>query len=335
MIQNGKHGDPMSEKFEWGEHSIEGDAVELAGYDTYRTIEQAEKHCSNIARSHYENFVVSNWFTPPEVKQHIENIYAFCRYGDDLGDDAPFPPEQRLQLLNEWESDLKRAAENDWNGEPRHPILTAVQRTASYHSIPVEPFIRLIHAFKMDQTKTRYNNWEELREYCIHSADPVGHLFLYVYGHDDEEMRVLADNTCTALQLANHWQDVSRDLEQDRIYVPLDEMEQFGYTLEMYQNREVNEAWRTLIKHQVDRAQKMFDDGRKLWEKVDPRLAVDLRMFTTGGEAVLRSIRKQNYNTFTKRPRVSKLKQVRLFISTWLAWKRAIRRHKRSKKILT
>ena len=112
-------------------------------------------------------------------------------------------------------------------------------------------------------------------------------------------------------------------------------MEQFGYTLEMYQNKEVNEAWRTLIKHQVDRAQKMFDDGRKLWEKVDPRLAVDLRMFTMGGEAVLRSIRKQNYNTFAKRPRVSKLKQVRLFISTWLAWKRAVRRHKRSKKILT
>lgn len=325
----------MSEKFDWGEHNITTEEIILAGYESYRRLDEAEKYCSEIARSHYENFVVSNWFTPPEVKQDIENIYAFCRYGDDLGDDAPFPPEQRLQLLNEWEEDLNRAAEKSWSGNPKHPILLAVQKTAAKYSIPVEPFRRLIQAFKLDQTKNRYNNWNELRDYCVHSADPVGHLFLHVYGHDDEEMRTLADNTCTALQLANHWQDVSRDLEQDRIYVPLDEMERFGYTIEMYNNKEVNDAWRALIKFQVDRAQDMFDEGRKLWDKVDPRLAVDLRMFTMGGEAVLRSIRKLNYNTFAKRPRVSKLKQVRLFISTWLAWKRAVRRHKSSKHELT
>ena len=325
----------MAEKFDWGQHRIEEGGVTLAGFNTYRTIEEAESYCTQIAKSHYENFIISNWFTPPEVRQHIENIYAFCRYGDDLGDDAPFPPEKRLLLLEEWESDLIRAADEDWNGWPQHPILLAVQKTAKQHSIPLQPFIDLIHAFKMDQTKNRYQNWDELKEYCIHSADPVGHLFLYVYGHDDETMRNLADNTCTALQLANHWQDVERDLEQDRIYIPLEDMKRFGYTLEMYQNKEVNEQWKALMKHEVDRAQNLFNEGRKLWPEVDPRLAVDLRMFTLGGEAVLRSIKKQKYDTFRKRPKVSKLKQVRLFISTWLSWKRAVRRHRRSQKILT
>ena len=325
----------MAEKFDWGQHRIEEDGVTLAGFNTYRTIEEAESYCTQIAKSHYENFIISNWFTPPEIRQHIENIYAFCRYGDDLGDDAPFPPEKRLLLLEEWESDLKRAADEDWSGQPQHPILLAVQKTAKQHSIPLQPFIDLIHAFKMDQTKNRYQNWDELKEYCIHSADPVGHLFLYVYGHDDQTMRNLADNTCTALQLANHWQDVERDLEQDRIYIPLEDMERFGYTIEMYQNKEVNEQWKALMKHEVDRAQNLFNEGRKLWPEVDPRLAVDLRMFTLGGEAVLRSIRKQKYDTFRKRPRVSKVKQVRLFISTWLSWKRAVRRHRRSQKILT
>ena len=325
----------MTEKFDWGQHLIEVEGVTLAGFDLYRELDEAESYCTLIAKSHYENFIISNWFTPADIRQHIENIYAFCRYGDDLGDDAPFPPEKRLMLLEEWEEDLRRAAENDWSGRPRHPILLALQNTAKQHSIPLQPFVDLIHAFKMDQTKNRYQDWDELKEYCIHSADPVGHLFLFVYGHDDDDMRTLADNTCTALQLANHWQDVVRDLEQDRIYIPLEDMERFGYTLKMYHNKEVNKQWKALMKHEVDRAQEMFNEGRKLWPKVDPRLAVDLRMFTLGGEAVLRSIRRQKYDTFRKRPKVSKLKQLRLFISTWLTWKRAVRRHRRSQKILT
>jgi len=325
----------MTKKFDWGQHLVEDTGVTLAGFDLYRNLAEAESYCTSIAKSHYENFIISNWFTPADVRQHIENIYAFCRYGDDLGDDAPFPPEKRLVLLEEWEQDLRRAADNDWTGQPRHPILLAVQNTAKQHSIPLQPFVKLIHAFKMDQTRNRYQDWNELKEYCIHSADPVGHLFLYVYGHDEDGMRTLADNTCTALQLANHWQDVDRDLEQDRIYIPLEDMERFGYTLEMYLNREVNEQWRALMKHEVDRAQNLFNKGRKLWPEVDPRLAVDLRMFTLGGEAVLRSIRRQKYDTFRKRPKVSKLKQLRLFFSTWLSWKRAVRRHKRSQKTLT
>jgi len=326
----------MGEKFNWGEHQILPDgSVELAGYNLYRELVEAQSYCTLIAKSHYENFVISNWFTPKEIKQHIENVYAFCRYGDDLGDDSPFPPNQRLLLLQEWQDDLQRAAENEWTGPAKHPIHIAIQHTAKEKNIPVEPFIKLIQAFKMDQSSNRCNDWAELKQYCVHSADPVGHMFLYVYGYDKQEMRDLADNTCTALQLANHWQDISRDLDQDRIYIPLDEMEQFGYTLEMYEQRVVNEQWRNLLSFQVERAQSLFDEGRKLWPHIDPRLAVDLEMFTKGGESILKSIRRQKFDTFKKRPRVSKFSQLQMILSTWWKWRRAEKKYKRSQQKLT
>ncbi len=169
MTRNSKKS-IKKEKFEWGEHTITEKSVFLAGYDTNKSLEDAQDYCTKIAKAHYENFIISNWFTPVDIKQHIENIYAFCRFGDDLGDDAPFPPEERLLLLNEWENDLNRGFTRDEGGElkekPRHPIIIAISHTASTFSIPIEPFSKLIKAFKMDQTKTRYSTWEELRGYC-------------------------------------------------------------------------------------------------------------------------------------------------------------------------
>jgi phytoene/squalene synthetase len=178
----------------------------------------------------------------------------------------------------------------------------------------------------MDQIKTRFANFDELREYCYFSADPVGHLFLYVYGHDDEKLRELSDLTCTALQLANHWQDIARDLDQDRIYLPEETMIKHGYTYDDYHARVANERWRTLMKEEVDRAQEWFDAGAELWQHCDPRLAVDLMMFSWGGQAVLESIRKSNYNTWKKRPTVSKFKQLKLLFRAKRAWKAAHRK---------
>lgn len=322
----------MAEKFTWGDHTINGEEITLAGYDTRRSIEEAQKYCSEIANAHYENFMIANYFTPPQIRQHIENIYAFCRYGDDLGDDAPFPRPQRLELLNEWQEDLERVASDNWNGTARHPILNAVAHTSKECGIPLKPYVDLIQAFKLDQEKDRYQNWDEVRHYCIHSADPVGHLFLYVYGHDDQELRDISDYTCTALQLANHWQDISRDLDQDRIYFPIETMEKFGYSLEDYKNRVYNDNFVAMMKHEVDRAQEWFDNGKELWDRVDPHLAVDLRMFTYGGEAILASIRKQKYNTWKKRPKVSKLKQIKLFFTAKRDWKKAQKKAKQSTK---
>jgi squalene synthase HpnC len=312
----------MGEKFTWGIHTIDGENIHLAGWDTHTDIDSAQQYCTAIAKAHYENFLITNYFTPKHIRQHIENIYAFCRYADDLGDEAPFEREGRIALLETWQSDLEEAAKDDWSGNPRHPILLAVAHTSKKFNIPLKPYVDLIQAFKLDQTKTTYSNFDELREYCILSADPVGHLFLYVYGHDDENLRRISDYTCTALQLANHWQDVARDLDQNRSYFPIETMEMFGYTPQDYQNRVYDERWCSMMKHEVDRAQKWFDDGKQLWDLVDPHLAVDLRMFTFGGEAILNSIRKQKYNTWKKRPRVSKFSQLKLFFTARKDWKK-------------
>ena len=318
-------------KFNWGTHTITEQEIVLAGYGSFNDLKAAQKFCTKIAKANYENFIISNWFTPKEIKQHIQNIYAFCRYGDDLGDDAPFPPSERLLLLNEWMADLERAfysKEEPWSGIPKHPILIAVSHTASKFNIPITPFKRLIEAFKLDQEKIRYENYQELKNYCIHSADPVGHLFLYIYGYNSEELQKISNNTCTALQLANHWQDVSRDLNQDRIYMPIDEMIRFNYSLEEYQKRTINDEWRALMRFQVERARELFEKGSALWDKVDSRLAVDLRMFTMGGLAVLDAIESQGYDTWTKRPKISKFKQLRMLMASRKLWKEA---HKKGK----
>ena len=317
----------MSEKFDFGEHEVteDGSVTRLAGWDTHQNLDEAQAFCKKIAESHYENFVVTNQFTPAEHVEHIQNIYAFCRYGDDLGDDAPFSDEIRWKLLDAWEQDLSEAARDDWSGNPRHPILKAIQATAREKGIPRQPFWKLIQAFKMDQTKKRYADFDELRRYCFYSADPVGHLFLYVYGHDDEELRALSDWTCTAQQLANHWQDVARDLDQDRIYLPADTMTRHGYSYDDYLSRTADDRWCALLADEVVRAQEWFDKGEELWQRCDPRLAVDLMMFSWGGQAVLASIRKQGFDTWRKRPRVSKLKQFFLLMKARRKWRAALK----------
>lgn len=317
----------MGEKFDFGEHRVaeDGTVTHLAGWDSKTSREEALAYCTLVTKSHYENFVVTNHFTPEEHVQHIQNIYAFSRYGDDLGDDAPFSDEIRWNLLDAWEQDLEEAAKDNWSGNPRHPILRAVQYTAKERNIPKEPFWKLIQAFKMDQTKKRFSNFDELREYCFYSADPVGHLFLYIYGHDDEELRILADWTCTALQLANHWQDVSRDLEQNRIYMPEDTMTRNGYSYEDYNSRVFDNRWKALMIEEVERAQEWFDKGTELWSKCDPKLAVDLMMFSWGGQAVLEAIRRQGYDTWRKRPTVSKFKQLILLMKARRKWKAALK----------
>lgn len=332
----------MGEKVKWGEHTISASEITLAGYDTHPELEEAEAYCTFISSSHYENFLISNKFTPADKRQHIENIYAYCRFGDDLGDEAPHSDDERWRLLDEWEADLARAYGFPegcrrveelpegveiiaWSGTCRHPILRAISHTSREMSIPHEPYWKLIQAFKMDQRKKRYHTWEELRQYCYYSADPVGHLFLYVYGHDDQGMRDIADYTCTALQLANHWQDVSRDLAQNRIYMPIDEMLANKYSLEDYQAMKANESWRNLMKVQVERAAEWFEKGKQLWTLIDPHLAVDLQMFTMGGEEVLAAIRRQNYDTWSKRPTVGRMKQFKLLLRARRLWKKAQR----------
>ena len=185
-------------------------------------LQDAQLYCERLARSHYENFSVATWFLPKQLRQHFFNIYAYCRISDDLGDEVG-DPVQSLVLLDEWQAELDRC----YAGTPRHPVFVALRETVRALDIPKQPFADLLIAFRQDQTTTRYPTFDDLLGYCRYSANPVGHLVLYVCGYRDAERQQLSDCTCTALQLANFWQDVTVDYGKGRIYLPLENLRRF------------------------------------------------------------------------------------------------------------
>ena len=278
-------------------------AQQLAGTPTP---EQAFAYCRKVALGHYENFSVVSWLLPRVLRPHMYAVYAYCRGVDDLGDEAE---GDRLALLDDWEAELRRCYE----GTPRDIRFVALQETIRTFDIPPEPFLRLIEANRRDQTVSRYRTFAELQEYCTYSANPAGHLVLYLFGYRDDERRRLSDATCTALQLANFWQDVSRDLEKGRIYIPLDDMERFGYSEAELLARRDNESFRRLIAFQVQRTRGLFREGLRLVPRVRGRLRLDLRLFSLGGLAVLDAIERMDYDVLSRRPTVSKARKA------WLA----------------
>ena len=269
--------------------------------------EEAFRYCERLARTHYENFTVGTWLLPKNLRGHVFNIYAYCHSVDDLGDEAV---GDRLALLDDWEKDLRRC----YDGTPEHPVLLALQATIEKYDIPIEPFLKLVEANRMDQTIKRHPNYDDLLHYCDHSANPVGHLVLYLFGYRDEERQKLADATCTALQLANFWQDVSRDMDMERIYIPLEDMEQFGYSESDLRRRLFNEQFKHLLAFEVERAGELFHEGLKLVDLVRDDLRVDLELFSRGGMKVLDSIEEINYNVLRQRPAISKLDKLRILV---------------------
>ena len=286
----------------------------MFGAPTHVSLDEAYDQCARLARSHYENFTVASFFLPRGKRMHFYAIYAFCRFVDDLGDEFE---GDRLRALEYWQAETEAC----FSGAPEHPYMVALQNTIRTFDIPIEPFLRLIQANRMDQTVTRYPTYGDLDYYCQHSANPVGHLVLYVCGYRDEERQRLSDYTCTALQLANFWQDVSRDYAKGRIYIPLEDMETFGYSEDELARREVTDDFRRLIKFQVERARELFYNGLPLLNTVDDSLKLDIALFSRGGMSVLDWIERQNYDVLTKRPVVGKGKKVFLLLSTLLKLK--------------
>ncbi len=262
-----------------------------------------------LTKQHYENFTLISWLVPRRMRPHIAAVYAFCRTVDDIGDEAS---GDRIALLNRFEGELRAA----YSGTPRHPVIVALQETIRKFDLPREPFLKLIEANRIDQRKHRYANFNEVLHYCDHSANPVGRLFLMLYGHRDEEMFTLSDNTCTALQLTNFWQDLKRDYAIGRIYLPQDEMEEFGVSENDLAQDKASGPLRDLMRFQVERARKYFKDGLPLLDRVSGHLKVDIALFSRGGLAILKKIEKLNYDTLSRRPTLSKFEKMRLFLST-------------------
>jgi len=275
------------------------------------TLAEAEQYTRWLATSHYENFQVVSFLLPKELHQDFYNVYAYCRWADDLADEIGDVSES-LRLLEWWGGELNRMYE----GETQHPVFVALTGTTKKYEIPKQPFADLIRAFIQDQRVTRYQTWDEVLNYCVYSANPVGRLVLYLCGYSDTTRQSLSDSTCTALQLANFWQDVTVDQQKDRVYLPLDLLSKHGYTVDELFAHRFDDRFRAIMRDAVDRARELFLIGLPLSRMVNRRLAVDLELFSRGGMRILDKIEGQDYDVLSRRPKVSKLERVGLLIGT-------------------
>jgi len=270
-------------------------------------LDAARAYCERLARSHYENFSVATWFLPQRLRQHFYNVYAYCRISDDLGDEVG-DPFASLLLLDQWQYELNAC----YRGSPRHPVFVALAETVRTFDIPEHEFSDLLTAFRQDQTVTRYETFEDLLRYCLNSANPVGHLVLYLCGYRDAERQKLSDFTCTALQLANFWQDVSVDYAKGRIYLPLEDMRRFGVAEDDLASARNTPAFCEMMRFEVQRAREWFEQGLPLVGKVNKELAIDLDLFTRGGQEILNAIEGQGYAVLGRRPSISKSRKLAL-----------------------
>ena len=271
------------------------------------SLEQAQAYCRRLATRHYENFSVVTWFLPKRLHQDFYNVYAYCRISDDLGDEVG-NPEHSLRLLDEWGQELEAC----YRGAPRHPVFVALAETVRACRIPKQPFADLLQAFRQDQVVTRYETFQDLLGYCRNSANPVGRLVLYVCGYRDDMRQQLSDYTCTALQLANFWQDVAVDYGKGRIYLPLEDLRRFGATESQIAERRATSQFLELMKYEVERAREWFARGLPLAATLERELAIDIELFTRGGQEILKAIERQGFDVLKQRPALSKSRKILL-----------------------
>ncbi len=271
------------------------------------SLQEAYAYCERLARSHYENFSVATWFLPKSLRQHFYNVYSYCRISDDLSDETG-DTSASLQLLDEWEQELEAC----YQGSPRHPVFVALAATVRQFNIPKQTFADLLTAFRQDQRVTRYQTFDDLLRYCRYSANPVGHLVLYLGGYRDDERQRLSDFTCTALQLANFWQDVSPDYEKGRIYLPLEDLRNHGVGESDIAHKNNSAQFIEMMRFEVQRAREWFERGLPLVNQVSRDLAIDIELFSRGGQEILNAIERQNYAVLGNRPAISKARKLAL-----------------------
>ncbi len=284
------------------------------------SLAEAQAWCRNLASTHYENFHVATFFLPRRVRPHFESIYAYCRVADDLGDEVA-DPAVATRLLNTWGEMLVECYDSPESSI--HPVFVALSETIRACNPPRELFLDLLHAFRMDQIKTKYESWDELLEYSHYSANPVGRLVLWVCGYRQESLALLSDKVCTALQLANFWQDVVEDAERGRRYLPADAMWKFGVEEGQIEGRVFTPEFRAMIEDLVTRTRAMLLQGGAISSQVDKELAVTLDLFRKGGEAILNGIVAENYDVLRGRPVVTKTRKLGLLLEALVGKLRA------------
>jgi squalene synthase HpnC len=276
------------------------------------SLRKARRYCRRLARRHYENFTVVSFLLPGDLRQHLYNIYAYCRWADDLADESD-SPERSLRLLDWWEQQLREC----YGGQATHPVFMALGDTIRQFSIPIEPPVDLLVAFRQDQRQNRYESLDKVLEYCRYSANPVGRLVLYLARCHDPKRAVRADAICTGLQLANFLQDVALDWDRGRIYLPRTQLQQFGYDEAMFARRECNEAFRRLMEAAIAEAEGFLRRGIPLVTMMPEELRLDVALFIHGGLEILGKIRQVDYDVWNRRPVLSKYEKLRLVLRCW------------------
>jgi hydroxysqualene synthase len=274
----------------------------------YWSAEDGFRYCETIARSHYENFPVTSYFVSKELRKYIWTIYAFARIADDYADEPGFTLAERMNNLNQWEQYLDEC----YNGNPTHRVFAALAETVERFQIPLELFQNLLAAFRADLTVKRYETYADVLAYCHNSANPIGRLLLVLFNYRSETMMLLSDSICTALQLTNFWQDISVDLRKGRIYLPVEDLEEFGYSEQDLFDHKMNNNFSNLMAFQIRRTAELFVVGKPLLTMVGKDLSMELKLTWNGGTKILQKIHNQNYNVLTKRPALSKLDKLGL-----------------------
>ncbi len=275
------------------------------------TLDEAFAHCEGRVRSHYENFPVGH-FVPKDKRRYVHALYAFARAADDFADE-PMYEGMRKEKLDQWEARLDAA----YAGQAEDPIFLALAETVRRLDIPKRLLADLLSAFRQDTVKSRYENWDELLDYCRRSANPVGRLVLLVFGYKDPELPPLSDAICTGLQLANHWQDVAVDLRKDRIYVPRDLLKRYGVGEWDLNAGRVSDGFRGLMGELIARTRAQFERGRPLCNRVGRDLRFEMRLTWLGGSSILDRIEAVGADVFRRRPRHGPFDKLSLAYRAW------------------
>jgi squalene synthase HpnC len=299
-----------------------GFAAQLARYGPGSNFDppdrsRARYYCRRLATGHYENFSVASLLLPRPLVPHFHHVYAYCRWADDLADEARGGAES-LRLLRWWRQELLAC----YDGRPRHPVMVALRETVEKFQIPPGPFLDLLYAFEQDQIVKRYATFEQLLGYCRYSANPVGHLVLYLLGSCTPQNAALADRVCTALQLANFWQDVGRDLDLGRVYLPEEDRQAFAYPDSDLFARVCTPNFAALMRYEVERARDLFYRGLPLVERLPGPVQADVELFIRGGLAILRKIERQGFNVLRRRPKLAAWDKGALVLQALVGWAR-------------
>ncbi len=275
-------------------------------------LKKCYKEAENLAARHYENFPVISYFLPKKFRSHVAVIYQFARTADDFADEGKLTAEERIHLLDEFENDFKNCKKNIF----KNGFWFVLNDTIEKFNLSRDNFFNLLKAFKQDVSKIRYENFGELSGYCSNSANPVGRIMLELFNIRDEKAFEYSDLICSALQLANFWQDVSVDIKKNRIYIPLDEIKKFNVSEQQILNEKYSKNFKNLLKYQCERTERMFDEGKKLIPYLSGKFKFQIKMTVSGGKKILQKIKCSDYDVFKQRPKLSKKDYLVLFLKT-------------------